>query len=793
MTGILLLTGGVLAGLAAAPPEFEKEAMVRAVTKWDYECSGEPRGSWDDMAAAWYHELTNGAAPPFGHGGEHWDNTAFYSNSFLVFQPGLLQTQYIVDSDFTDKDLVSWGKDSTHYRLDDVDAAMVALHGGPLNGGWSGKVKRDEAGGGDCNAEQAHMAFGDVDLEFLHLSSCTSMQESQWHPAWSSSFQGVHQIDGFHGIMYIYNDTAWWDRYRDFAKDAYSTSMALAWLDNMYDYKCAVIAQDPILLQRKDQCPAARGVGVGPGGEADFWNRAMTERYDNVLDDPLHPTWQGVLTLLGCDPDGGGPIGGIDTGCDPFADGIPGGTGGGSDTTPSGGYAVQVDSALPAWDATILDAPAGPDWMRTLTMSQLAAAVSDTPPSGVVTSGGLSEASDGTRSFQTDRGRGRVRYTNQTRQFSYVGSPRVPWDETASRNLVLALAGQLGIPSPEYSQIYVDTVAGYGFPSSDPSSTPATTTLAERMVTLERRIHGLPVVESLVRAAVSNTGQIARLLVRWPNFRLRPGLTLRSRQEVVDEIVAHLDAVEGGQSLGLYVQLAYGRVGTDYLPVAMVRYTDARSGELLMVPLVGQAPDHDLDGRPDATDNCRETPNVDQADADTDGVGDACDNCPATANSGQLDTDRDGTGDACELPRGACLLSFGPCDVVTPAMCQASGGLYQGAGTTCAGVAQPDLELERTRLVWTATPLSSGYDVVRGDLGLLRSSGGDFSLATLQCLFNDGAATSLAYAPNPAPGQGWFFLVRQQSAGPFDSYDSGGTGQIESRDAEIAASGHDCP
>ena len=64
-------------------------------------------------------------------------------------------------------------------------------------------------------------------------------------------------------------------------------------------------------------------------------------------------------------------------------------------------------------------------------------------------------------------------------------------------------------------------------------------------------------------------------------------------------------------------------------------------------------PDSDGDGVTDDVDNCRNTPNADQADADGDGVGDACDNCASTANADQADADRDSIGDACdETPTG---------------------------------------------------------------------------------------------------------------------------------------------
>ncbi len=63
--------------------------------------------------------------------------------------------------------------------------------------------------------------------------------------------------------------------------------------------------------------------------------------------------------------------------------------------------------------------------------------------------------------------------------------------------------------------------------------------------------------------------------------------------------------------------------------------------------------DTDLDGVPDATDNCDDVENPNQENDDSDEFGDACDNCPNVGNDDQADDDGDSYGDACDVETGA--------------------------------------------------------------------------------------------------------------------------------------------
>ena len=90
-----------------------------------------------------------------------------------------------------------------------------------------------------------------------------------------------------------------------------------------------------------------------------------------------------------------------------------------------------------------------------------------------------------------------------------------------------------------------------------------------------------------------------------------------------------------------------GQAGTYYVNFE-VSDGQASDSEEIVITVIDAIVDTDLDGVPDATDNCDFRPNPDQADVDGDGVGDVCDNCPSKPNTTQTDTNRNGVGDACE-------------------------------------------------------------------------------------------------------------------------------------------------
>ena len=105
-----------------------------------------------------------------------------------------------------------------------------------------------------------------------------------------------------------------------------------------------------------------------------------------------------------------------------------------------------------------------------------------------------------------------------------------------------------------------------------------------------------------------------------------------------------------------------------------------------------------------------------------------------------------------------------------------------------------DIQVNGTSVYWDAQPAAAGHDIVWGSLSALRSTGGDFSAAVRGCLANDVTAGAVPLSgADPAPGDGFFFLLRDVESAMPDSFDSGAPEQAEPSDDAIAASPARCP
>jgi hypothetical protein len=89
------------------------------------------------------------------------------------------------------------------------------------------------------------------------------------------------------------------------------------------------------------------------------------------------------------------------------------------------------------------------------------------------------------------------------------------------------------------------------------------------------------------------------------------------------------------------------------------------------------------------------------------------------------------------------------------------------------------------RLAWEIPPEATGADVVRGSLNDLRNSYGNFAAATEACVDDDRTVSFVIVPEMPDVNDGYWFLVRSQNCGGPGTYDSGGPGQVASRDPQI--------
>ncbi|MGH9866904.1 MAG: hypothetical protein ACREAA_01900 [Candidatus Polarisedimenticolia bacterium] len=104
-----------------------------------------------------------------------------------------------------------------------------------------------------------------------------------------------------------------------------------------------------------------------------------------------------------------------------------------------------------------------------------------------------------------------------------------------------------------------------------------------------------------------------------------------------------------------------------------------------------------------------------------------------------------------------------------------------------------NMDVNGAGLTWEALPAADGHDIVRGSLLTLRATSGDFAAAVQECVAENVGGDWVAFSPDPPPGEGYWFLLRDREDGIAGSYDAGEPAQVGSADALLEASPLACP
>jgi hypothetical protein len=200
--------------------------------------------------------------------------------------------------------------------------------------------------------------------------------------------------------------------------------------------------------------------------------------------------------------------------------------------------------------------------------------------------------------------------------------------------------------------------------------------------------------------------------------------------------------------------------------VRFLRITDPDLG----ISLAGASEGFDLDGV--VAIHSRPRTSAGRPDGDADGLADDDERILYGSNPGQPDSDGDGVDDGREVAGCRNPVS------------QAADPWF---------VAAIDLEASdaaATVLRWSDLGGGITYDVVRGDTGALRATGGLVDLGVVACLENDSTDLTTRTVPDttaPAAGRAFFYVVRQAPRGSGLGY-----GLSSSGEPRVPASG-DCP
>lgn len=253
----------------------------------------------------------------------------------------------------------------------------------------------------------------------------------------------------------------------------------------------------------------------------------------------------------------------------------------------------MIEKSLPGWDESVLKVRQGEDWIGHLDFRNVYGVMGDRAPEVEKMPNRAGRLGNEDRVVILDQSRGRVRYVNRTRGWNFeTDSKSTAVEAEKALELVASAVRELGVSPDEFGKPRVDTQMGGGAPVGE--SVIKDRFEMYRIVSIPRMMGEYPVYGSLIRGAVSNRGQIQRLMVEWPAFRMSRKLTMMSRTEVARQAVKEILAQEPFGEVSIRTELVYAATSQDdenpfFVPAVVISVMSRPTPYQLVVPVAKMA------------------------------------------------------------------------------------------------------------------------------------------------------------------------------------------------------------
>ena len=258
--------------------------------------------------------------------------------------------------------------------------------------------------------------------------------------------------------------------------------------------------------------------------------------------------------------------------------------------------ARQIEGALPKWDDRVLAAKGGTDWTARSDMREIAKRLDVTLVDADKMPAQSQRAPLKNGELRFDPERGFVRLVDQDRgwKFERDAQRKAVADDVARRTTLAALE-RLGIPKAEIGELQLNTQMAVGTKAGARKA--ADVMEMYRWVGVPRRVNDLPVLLSDARVVINNDGQLQRLRVTWPTFRLQAEVALLDRKAVVERALTAFRAEGIDQAKEIRAQLVYAPSGDDeatsFVPAILLSALADPTPVQVVVPVADLAPRSD--------------------------------------------------------------------------------------------------------------------------------------------------------------------------------------------------------